>query len=202
MQLTNRTTSFDESAGRTPEQARLHRLFQRYSGPSLMEILTGDGSSGAVRKAALQLGTYFEATQKKNPRAREFRLGEWNELRRVSRLELLEYVWCHFEPGDELCSSSALACCYEETGGPISCFQLVPALLLSGYLPMYSPSAEDYCFAISAEGVPPFRTNLLRRATLYKAPRVFVLSDTFRASAEGQQLLKRWEALADFDFPE
>lgn len=195
-------TSFDESAGRTPEQARLHRLLQRYSGPSLMELLSGDGSPEAIRAAALQLGTYFEATQKSNPRAREFRLSEWNEMSREARLELLEYIWCHFEPGDETCSSASLACCYEETGGPLSCFQLVPALLLSGYLPMYNPSVEDYCFAVSAEGVPPFQADFIARATLYKSPRVFVLSDTFRASVEGQQLLQRWETLADFNFPE
>ena len=194
------TAAFDGSAGRTPEQARLHRLLQKHSGPNLMEILTGDGSPEAVEHAARQLEVYFESA-KKGDDGKDFRLTEWNEFSRASRLELLEYIWCHFEPSRSTFSSVALSSFYSDTNGPISCFQLVPAMVLSGYMPKFDPRKDDYFFQVRADAPPDFKAETAAPPSVHRYPRAFSLSAAFRRSDEGRQLLKRWDSLAGFNFP-
>lgn len=178
-----------------PETDRFLRLVASHTGPGLMDVLcpSAEAAPAAASELAELLSASFRAAgiTDQSP-------VEWNRLSREERLSLLEFIFCHVSPSsdqDETIDAWLLADVYDGIASRVSSAQIVAAMLLSGYLPAWHKDGLPG-YAVQVEELPSIP------AAHFFEPRRYRLSDTFRASVEGQQLLQRWEALADFNFPE
>lgn len=186
------------SISNSPDHDLFLRLLDGHAGPDLMAALCGSGSPEEVVAAALRLGEHLSVALGAS-RIVNNSLTDWNLLSRADRLDLLEYIFCNVLPAgneEDLADSWTIADLYERIGG--KCFngaQVVAALLLNGYLPWYCEDGVPV-YAVRLEELPPLPT------ARFQDPRMYRLSDAFRSSEEGQQLLARWDILACFNFPE
>ncbi len=130
------------------------------------------------------------------------RLQDWNQLNREIKFDLLEYIYCKFKPGITEArhwTSYGLKHMYEVVNTYVTNGQFKAAMLLSGYLPVH-PEYLNWTFQIS----PVFRCikNATRGIETMKLGSSRRLTEQYRCSDQGQKLIARLEALADFNFPE